>query len=94
MEPEKSIEIEHRFSRNIYVLGAHRVILRLSVGHHDIQPIISGATLEDHDQTLGPAAVLDCAEGRARKKARHGGGTDDSKRAITQKNAASWHKKF
>ena len=85
MQPEESIEIKHSLARNIDA-GPHRVILRFTVRHHNVQPIGRPA-LKNHDQPLGARTGLRRAHGRTSQKARHRRRPDDGQRAVAKKNA-------
>src|SRR5580692_8107037 len=86
MQAEEAVEIEHGLLRNVDV-GAHRVVIALSVGNNDIQSI-GCTTLEDYDQTLGAAAVFKRAECGTREKAGNCSCADYGESAITKEDAA------
>ena len=68
VQPEKAIEVDHRFARNVNA-GPHGVIIRLAMRDADVQAI-SRAALKDHDQPLSCEALIR-AESRALQKHRH-----------------------
>src|SRR5580658_41083 len=87
MQPEKSIQIEHRLARNINA-RPHRVILRLAIRHANIQTI-SRPARKDHDQAFSAHTRFNRAHGSASQKARHGHSTDHGESAVTKKNPTS-----
>ena len=86
MQPEESIEIKHRFARNVDA-RPHGVILRFAIRHHDVQAV-GCAALEDHDQALIAHARLS-TYGGASEKTRHRRRADDGERAVTKKDATT-----
>ena len=86
MQPKETVQIEHRFLRNID-RWPHRVVRRLAVRHNNVQTI-GRAALKDHDQPfrrarpdqrrhsaarvrkLGKAAVPTAASALLRRKTR------------------------
>src|SRR5208337_1833884 len=92
MQPKETIEVEHRFARNVDA-GPHGVVLGLGVRDHDIQTI-GCAALKDHDKALVTRARLNRAHGCASQKAWHRSSADDCEGAVAKENATSdGHKK-
>src|SRR6266700_3583805 len=85
MQPEESIEVEHRLARDIDA-GPHGIILRLGIRDDDVEPI-RGTALKNYDQPLTAPSSLDGTVRSAGQKARHGGSADDGERAVAQKDA-------
>ena len=63
------------------------------VRDNDVQAIGS-ATLEDHDEALGPRGGLGCSECGACEKARDSRCADYGESAVAKKYATSWHEKL
>src|SRR5277367_295150 len=92
MQAEEAIQIDDRLTRNIDA-RPHRVILRLGVGHHNVQAV-GRSPLENHDQALGARPGLRSAPRGASQKAWHGRRADNGECAIAKKYATSdGHKK-
>ncbi len=87
MQTKESVQIDHRLARDVDV-RAHRVILRLAVGNHNVQSV-SRAALKNDDQPLCAQTRLSRAHGRTSEKARHRRRTGDRERAVANKNPAS-----
>src|SRR6266481_8726790 len=86
MQAKESVEVEHRFLRNIN-RRTRDVVGSFAVGHDNIQTVRSAA-LEEHDQTLRLRAWIGSSisgprqKGRQRRCAHHGEG------AVTKENSA------
>src|SRR5215470_14187921 len=90
MQPEKSVQVEHRVAR--YIDGwTHCVIRRFAVRHNDVQTV-SSSSLKDNNQTLVPVAGRFRAIYGPRQKAWQGSCADDRESPITQKYATCDHK--
>ena len=87
MQPEESIQIKHGLAWNIYA-RPHRVILRLTVRHHNVQPVGRPA-LKNHDQPLGAGTRLSRAHGCTSEKAGYRRRADDGERTVAKKNPTS-----
>src|SRR5215467_11751498 len=83
MQTEESIEIKHRFARNVDG-RPHRVVRQLTVRDDDVQSI-SGAALENDDQPFRFCARLSRSIRGTCKKTRERGGSYRGECAVEKK---------
>ena len=65
MQSEKAVKIEHRFLRNIDG-WPHGIVVRLAVGHNDVETV-GGSALKDDDQPLVANAGVGSAKSRVER---------------------------
>jgi hypothetical protein len=86
MKPEKSIEIQDIFARDID-RWTHRIISLLAVRHHNVQTIRRAPLKNYHQAFILSAHRLGCISS-ASQEGRDRSGTDNGKRGVAKKNAA------
>src|SRR5215469_18484463 len=85
MQSKKSVEVDHSFPGNVDA-WPHRVVSRLAVRDHNVEPV-GRAALKDDDQALRSRARTGRSERRSRKKTRQCCRANCGQSAIAKENA-------